>query len=115
MRPRQWAVPWAGLRVRGWCWSRVGCGASGVRALLDGCRGPADGILAEGRATSPPSGTVLQRHMVEAVAHDFEGAREMPRPRLTFACELSSERLDDLFADGSIVAGLRALDSRVAL
>jgi hypothetical protein len=53
--------------------------------------------------------------MVEAVADDFEGAREMPRPRLTFACELSSERLGDLFADGSIVAGLRALDSRVAL
>ena len=28
----------------------------------------------------------------------------MPQPRLTFACELSSERLDDLFADGSITA-----------
>src|ERR1039457_769575 len=66
-------------------------------------------------ASHPPSGTVLQRAMVETVVHDFEGAMEMPRPRLTFACELSSERLDDLFADGSIVAGLRALDSRVAL
>jgi len=53
--------------------------------------------------------------MVETVVHDFEGAMEMPRPRITFACELSSERLDDLFADGSIVAGLQALDSRVAL
>lgn len=53
--------------------------------------------------------------MVEAVAHDLEGAREMPRPRLTFACELSSERLDDLFADRSVIAGLRALNSRVAL
>ena len=39
----------------------------------------------------------------------------MPRPRLTFACELSSERLDDLFADRSVIAGLRALNSRVAL
>jgi hypothetical protein len=39
----------------------------------------------------------------------------MPQPRLTFACELSSERLDDLFADRSIIAGLRALNSRVAL
>jgi hypothetical protein len=53
--------------------------------------------------------------MVEAVAHDLEGAREMPRPRLTFACELRSERLDDLFADRSVIAGLRALNSRVAL
>ena len=39
----------------------------------------------------------------------------MPRPRLTFACELSSERLDDLFADRSVIAGLWALNSRVAL
>ena len=39
----------------------------------------------------------------------------MPRPRLTFACELSSERLDDLFADRPVIAGLRALNSRVAL
>ena len=39
----------------------------------------------------------------------------MPQPRLTFACELSSERLEDLFADRSIIAGLRALNSRVAL
>jgi hypothetical protein len=39
----------------------------------------------------------------------------MPRPRLTFACELSSERLDNLFADRSVIAGLRALNSRVAL
>ena len=53
--------------------------------------------------------------MVEAIAHDVEGVREMPQPRLTFACELSSERLDDLFADRSIIAGLRALNSRVAL
>src|ERR1700686_4852827 len=43
------------------------------------------------------------------------GAAKMPQPRLTFACELSSERLDDLSADRSIIAGLRALDSRVAL
>ena len=39
----------------------------------------------------------------------------MPLPRLTFACELSSERLDDLFADETIIAGLRALNGRVAL
>jgi hypothetical protein len=49
-------------------------------------------------------GAVLQRPMAEAVAHDLEGAREMPRPRLTFACELSSERLDDLFADRPVIA-----------
>jgi hypothetical protein len=53
--------------------------------------------------------------MVETIARDVEGVREMPQPRLTFACELSSERLDDLFADRSIIAGLRALNSRVAL
>ena len=53
--------------------------------------------------------------MVEAVAHDLEGARETPGPRLTFACELSPERLDDLFADRPVIAGLRALNSRVAL
>ena len=39
----------------------------------------------------------------------------MPRPRLTFACELSSERLGDLFADRPVIAGLRAFNSRVAL
>ena len=33
-----------------------GCGAGGGRAPLDGCRGLADGILAEGRATTAPSG-----------------------------------------------------------
>jgi hypothetical protein len=53
--------------------------------------------------------------MVETIARDVEGVREKPQPRLTFACELSSERLDDLFADRSIIAGLRALNSRVAL
>jgi hypothetical protein len=53
--------------------------------------------------------------MVEAIARDVEGVRDMPQPRLTFACELSSERLEDLFADRSIIAGLRALNSRVAL
>jgi hypothetical protein len=53
--------------------------------------------------------------MVEGFAHDVEGVREMPQPRLTFARELSSGRLDDLFDDRSIIAGLRALNSRVAL
>jgi hypothetical protein len=53
--------------------------------------------------------------MVETIAHDVKGVRDMPQPRLTFACKLSSERLEVLFADRSIIAGLRALNSRVAL
>jgi hypothetical protein len=51
-----------------------------------------------------------------AVVH--ETSRERGRcldHDLPFACELSSERLDDLFADRPVIAGLRALNSRVAL
>ena len=43
------------------------------------------------------------------------GAEAMPPPRITFACELSSERLGDVFGDRSITAGIRALHGRVTL
>jgi hypothetical protein len=39
----------------------------------------------------------------------------MARPRLTFACELDAARLTALFANGSVLEDLRALDGRVAL
>jgi hypothetical protein len=39
----------------------------------------------------------------------------MPRPRLTFACELDSARLTGLFADPSVVTHLQALSARVAM
>lgn len=39
----------------------------------------------------------------------------MPPPRITFACELNSERLAEVFGDGAITASLRALGARVAL
>jgi hypothetical protein len=39
----------------------------------------------------------------------------MARPRLTFACELDAARLTALFASGSVLEDLRALDGRVAL
>jgi hypothetical protein len=39
----------------------------------------------------------------------------MARPRLTFACELDAARLSALFANGSLLEDLRALDGRVAL
>jgi len=38
-----------------------------------------------------------------------------PPPQLTFACELRSVRLADLFADSAVIDDLRALDARVAL
>ena len=39
----------------------------------------------------------------------------MARSRLTFACELDAVRLTALFANGSGLEDLRALDGRVAL
>jgi hypothetical protein len=39
----------------------------------------------------------------------------MARPRLTFACELDVARLTALFASGSVLEDLQALDGRVAL
>jgi len=39
----------------------------------------------------------------------------MPRPRLTFACELDSARLTGLFAGPSVVTHLQALSARVAM
>ena len=39
----------------------------------------------------------------------------LPRPQLTFACELGSARLAELFADPAVVDDLLALKARVAL
>jgi hypothetical protein len=39
----------------------------------------------------------------------------MPRPTITFACELDRERLTALFADGSVIDDLGTLEARVAL
>jgi hypothetical protein len=39
----------------------------------------------------------------------------MPAPRITFVCELSSERLDEVFGDRPVVANLQAHQRRVAL
>jgi hypothetical protein len=43
------------------------------------------------------------------------GDTTSPPPRLTFACELDHARLAELFADGSVIDDLLALDARVAL
>jgi len=39
----------------------------------------------------------------------------MPRPRLTFACELDPARLTALFADASVITALQTLGGRIAL
>ena len=39
----------------------------------------------------------------------------MSLPRITFACELNSERLGEVFGDRSVIAGLTTLRARVAL
>jgi hypothetical protein len=49
-----------------------------------------------------------------AAAPPGVGAVTLP-PRLTFACELDSARLTDLFADRSVIEDLLALGARVAL
>lgn len=39
----------------------------------------------------------------------------MPKPKLTFFCELDADALTELFADGSVIEDLQALDARISL
>lgn len=39
----------------------------------------------------------------------------MPQPKLTFFCELEATRLQELFADGAVIDGLRAVKGSVSL
>jgi hypothetical protein len=44
-----------------------------------------------------------------------ETSPAMSQPHLTFACELDPERLTELFADGSVIGNLQALQARVII